>query len=259
VPIPSDTGFTFRVRAPEVFERGRPNLTKLEARLGGALVAPSSGVYTLTAPDGSTVVTGNVTISGSIAQYQVTANDLPDSLGFGDGYTESWDLTVAGVVQTGRREAYLARRALHCPVTQADLEALHPRLSTTMGNAAASLQGHLDEAWADTLLRLVAGGRWPEAIIEPTSLREYVRETALYYVFRSLIGGAGTGSDRYTALSDEHKSAALAAWGGIRYRQDFDQDGLADDETRRGPGGGVVSRSGATPWVYGAGLRRRVL
>lgn len=259
MPIPSDVGHTFRIRAPEVIERGRAHLTRLEARLGGSLVAPSAGTYTLTAPDGTTVVTGAVSIVGSTAQYQIQAGDVPASLGYGDGYSESWDLTIAGVITTGRREAYIARRALHCPVTQADLEALHPRLATTMGSAAASLQGHIDEAWADTLLRLVASGRWPEAVVEPTSLREYVRETALYYVFRSLIGGAGAGDVRYSALADEHKAAAVAAWTAIRYRQDFDQDGLADDETRRGPGGGVVARGGSTPWIYGAGLRRRVL
>lgn len=259
MPIPTDTGLTFRLRAPEVFERGRAHLTRLEARIGGQLVTPASGVYTLSAPDGSTVVTGAVTVSGNVAQYQVTAGNLPDTLGYGDGYLESWDLVVSGVTHTGRREAYLARRALHCPITQADLEAVHPRLASTMGNAASSLQGFLDEAWADTLGRLVSSGRWPEAVIEPTSLREYVRELALSYVFRGLITGAGSGVDRYSSLYEAHRASASIAWSGIRYRQDFDQDGLADDESRRSPGGGVVSRSGAVPWAYGAGLRRRVL
>jgi hypothetical protein len=259
MPIPSDVGLTFRLRAPEVYERGVAHTTRLEARIGGSLVAPSSGTFTLYDPGGSVVYTGSVTISSSVATITVPALSLPDTLSFGDSYREEWVLVESGRTVTGRREAYVARKALHCPVTQADLEAVHPRLATTMGNAASSLQGFIDEAWADTLVAMVSTGQWPEAIVEPTQLRVFVRELSLYYVFRSLLTGSGVGADRYQALSDEHKGRADTAWAGVRYRQDFDQDGVADDEERKSPGGGIVSRSGAPNWYYGAHNRRRVL
>jgi hypothetical protein len=242
MPIPSDVGLTFRVRAPEVYERGASHTSRLEARIGGSLVTPSSGTFTLYDDGGTVVYTAAVSISASVATVTVPGASLPSSLAFGDGYHEEWALVVSGSTVTGRREAYMSRKALHCPITQADLEAVHPRLATTMGNAASSLQGFIDEAWADTLVQLVAVGQWPEAVVEPTQLRVFVRELSLYYVFRSLLTGR-----------------AEAAWGSVRFRQDFDQDGVADSEARKSAGGGVVSRNAAPLWYYGGNGKRRVL
>lgn len=259
MPIPSDVGLTFRVRAPEVYERGASHTSRLEARIGGSLVTPSSGTFTLYDEGGTVVYTAAVSISSSVATVTVPGASLPSSLAFGDGYHEEWALVVSGSTVTGRREAYMSRKALHCPITQADLEAVHPRLATTMGNAASSLQGFIDEAWADTLVQLVAVGQWPEAVVEPTQLRVFVRELSLYYVFRSLLTGSGASGDRYQGLSDEHRGRAEAAWGSVRFRQDFDQDGVADSEARKSAGGGVVSRNAAPLWYYGGNGKRRVL
>jgi hypothetical protein len=257
MPIPSDTGHTFRVRAPSVYERGRALVVEMEARLGASLVAPSSGAFTLKSPTGATVSTSSVTITGSIATATVPAGDLPATLAYGDGYTEEWDLVIASVTTTARREAYIARRALHCPVTQADLESLHPRLSVLMGQAVADLQGLIDEAWSATLQRLVASGRWPESIIEPASLRGYVQHLALHLVFRAMQTAAqGPAGDRYTALAEQYRLSSETAWGTVRTRVDTDQDGTADTLDRKGATQ-VVRRSsagGGRRWPYRAVL-----
>ena len=152
---------------------------------------------------------------------------------------------------------YIARRMLHCPVTQADLEAVQPRIGTLVGPAVADLQGYIDEAWAHTLARLVSAGRWPEAVAEPTSLRPYVQARSLYHVFRSMMTAAqGAGADRYTALTEHWGKAADGEWGNIRYRVDTDQDGVVDSLDRQGAA--QVMRRGVSSW-YGHRTRRVVL
>jgi len=256
VPIPSDTGHTFRVRAPSVYERGRALTVEMEARLGASLVTPASGTFALKSPTGATVSTSSVTITGSIATATVPSGDLPTTLAYGDGYTEEWDLVIAGVTTTARREAYVARRALHCPVTQADLESRHPRLATLMGTAAADLQSFIDEAWSACLQKLKTAGRWPESVVEPTSLRGYVQAYALYLVFRSMLTSSNPNADRYSTLADSYRIEAATLWPEVRFRSDTDQDGTADDLNRRGASR-VVHRSasgGGRRWPHRAVL-----
>lgn len=256
MPIPSDTGHTFRVRAPSVYERGRALVVEMEARLGASLVAPASGTFTLRSPTGATVSTSSVTITGSVATATVPSGDLPATLAYGDGYTEEWDLVIAGVTTTARREAYVARRALHCPVTQADLESRHPRLATLMGTAASDLQSFIDEAWGATLQKLTSAGRWPESVVEPTSLRGYVQAHALYLIFRSMLTSTQAGVDRYASLAEGYRIEAAALWADVRFRSDTDQDGTVDDLNRRGASQ-VVRRSasgGGRRWPHRAVL-----
>lgn len=259
MPLPSDIGVSFRVRTPSVYERGRAQTVRMEARLGSALVAPTAGTFTLRSPTGAVVSTSAVVVSGDIATATVPALDLPTTLGYGDGYTEEWDLTISSVVRTARREAYLCRRALHCPVTQADLEARHPRIAAAFGNVA-DLQAFIDEAWSDTLRRLLSDGRWPEEVVEVSSLRGYVREMALAYTFSGLMTGTPSGTaDRYTSLAEQAREAARQEWARIRFRRDSDQDGVADAESRS-PASRIVSRGVAGERGWWGGYRgRRVL
>ena len=160
MPIPSQIGHTYRVRAAVVLARGRAYTTSIETRLGGALVAPSSGTYTLVGPDGATVSTGAISVVSDVATYSIPADDLPDTLPYGGGYRERWDLTFSdGTVTVGQRPGYLAREPIYCPTTQADLEQRIPGLASLLGTSTTNLQGFIDLAWADTLERLVMGGQ----------------------------------------------------------------------------------------------------
>jgi hypothetical protein len=246
--IPTDIGASFRVRAPEVYERGRAHATKIEARLGASLVAPSAATFKLLSPTGSTVSTASVTITGSVATATVSAGDLPDTLAFGPGYVEEWTLTIAGVAQIARKDAWLARRALHCPVTQADLEQLHPALGASVRSGSNSVQSQIDSVWADTLGSLYAAGQWPARILEPSTLTRYVRNRALAAVFRSfMVGNAQPGSNN-GELAAYYDGEADRAWGAIQYLADDDQDGVADSDERGGPGG-PIARSLPPDWT----------
>lgn len=232
MPIPSEIGHTFRVRAPSVYERGVAQTVSMECRLGGSLVTPASGTMTLRSPTGSTAWTGSVTITGGIATAAVSA--LASTVAYGDGYREEWSLVIGSTTTVGAREAYVARRALHCPVTQADLESRHPRLATLMGTAATDLQGFVDEAWSATLQKLTSAGRWPESIVEPTSLRGYVQAHALYLIFRSMLTSTQPNTDRYASLAEGYRIEAATLWADVRFRSDADQDGVADTADRKG-------------------------
>ena len=258
MPLPTDIGATFRVRAPSVYERGRAQTVAMQARLGASLVTPTGGTFTLRGPTGATVSTSSVTVTDSIAYATVPVDDLPSTVAYGDGYSEEWDLTINSTTITGRREAYVARRMLHCPITQADLEVLHPKVATLVSQAVSDVQGFIDEAWASTLQRLVGSGKWPEAVVEPTSLREYMQARALTLLFRSLMVASNGAADRYSILATEYDAAASKAWAGVRFRVDTDQDGVVDSLDRRS-GGQVVRRGVSHAYGPDWGTPRRVL
>lgn len=259
MPVP-ESARTYRVRVPEVYERGRAHTSRLEVRAGGGLVAPSAAVFRLYSATGALVTSGNATIEDdSSLSYTVTADLLPSSLAYGVGWREEWACTFDGVVETATREASLARVALRCPVTQADLEALHPQLARTHGTTTPTLDGYRDEAWAETVRRLSSTGQWPERIVEPTSLVSYVRDLTLHYIFRAFSASA-TGVERYASLSEQYRLSASSAWSQVRFRQDSDQDGTADKsgDELRSPGAGSATRSHA-PLVTGRRRLSRVL
>ena len=240
MPIPSEVGAAFRVRAPEVYERGAAHVTRLEARLGGSVVTPSAATFVLRSPSGASVASGTATITGGVATFEVSAGSLPTTLAYGPGYVEEWDVTLSGQVYRPRRDAYLSRRALHCPVTQTDLLGSNPELQRALGSAVESFDGWIDEVWADTLIKLRGSGTWPEQIVEISSLAPYVRYASLAAVFRNL----SISNERYSRAHDEHKRLAAEAWRDVRYSVDHDEDGIPDNAALlRGPEGGIVRSS----------------
>ena len=240
MPIPSEVGAAFRVRAPEVYERGAAHVSRLEARIAGALVTPSAATFVLRSPSGASVSSGAATITGGVPTFETVSGSLPSTLSYGPGYVEEWDVTISGVVYRPRRDAYLARRALHCPVTQTDLLGSNPELERALGSAAASFDGWIDEVWADTLIKLRGSGTWPEKIVEISSLAPYVRFAALAAVFRNLT----ISNERYARAHEEHKRLAAEAWRDVRFSVDHDEDGTPDNAALlRGPLGNIVRSS----------------
>jgi hypothetical protein len=245
--IPSVIGGAPRVRAPEVMERGRLHVTSMEVRLGGSLVTPTSPAYALYSPTGATVYTATPTITASVMSVSIPALSLPSTLGYGPGYMEEWTCTFGGAAQILRRDAWLARRALHCPVTQADLEQLHPAIAERLRSGSNSIQPQIDSVWADTLLKLHAAGQWPVRIVEPSSLIPYVRDASLAAVFRTLIQ-TNSAPDSTNERNAQHYAAqAASGWASVSYLVDDDQDGVADSDVKQGPGG-VYARAVPPLW-----------
>lgn len=250
MPIPGEVGLAFRVRAPEVYERAQDHVSVLEARAGNAIVALDSGSLTLRGPTGAVIGTYTATIDASgRAAATVPAEDLPATLGLGPGYVEDWDAERDGVTYRPRRDAYLARRALLCPVTSEDVYQDNPQLRTALSSLAVSVDGWRDQVWCDTLARLRAGGQWPDAIVEVSSLARYVRAETLYAVYLNLsVGQQG----RYELQVTEWKQIAAARWREVRFSEDRDEDGVVDDAgSLRPPGPMSIARGAAPPYRRG--------
>lgn len=243
MPIPGDVGLTFRVRAPEVYERGEDHVSRLEARSGFNLVVLESATMRLRSPQGTTLGTYTATIGADgAASVTVPAADLPSTLAFGPGYVEEWDPAYDGTTYHARRDAYLARRALYCPVTSSDIIGDNPQLRTAISSAATSLDGWRDEVWADTLSRLRSAGTWPDRIVEVSSLSRYVRLACLHSVYLNL---SVSQPGRYDLQVRTYSEQAERAFRDIRYGEDLDANGIVDDQTLRPVVPTSIHRGGA--------------
>lgn len=250
MPIPTEVGAAFRVRLPVVLVRAAANTSTLQPDLGGDGVVASTATYTLYSPTGASLATPTPSISGTTGLVSVTisAGDLPTTLAFGERYREVWSLTIGGKTQLVTRSAVLARYPLHCPVTQRDLDAEYPDLASMLRATSDDLQAFIDSAWEEAVRRLLAGGKWPEQIVDAESLIDPVKHLALAKVWRfySVQGGQG---GRAAELATEHAREAEVTFARVSFRVDADQDGVADGDDRAA-GLTVLTRSPAPSYNY---------
>lgn len=252
MPIPSESGHSFRVRVPVILERGRDNPVRIEDRLGNAIVEPDSATLSLISPAGVVLSEPSVTINGDgVPTATIPSSDLGTSVGYGQGYGLVWTLTTDGVDTTVRQPAIVARNALHCPVTCEDLADLIPDLETTLRTGAGSAQSFIDTAWADAIQRLNSAGRWAECIVNVDALHRPVREGALALLWAWRAGLQYPGAaDREAA----HRRNAEAAWGQARLWLDEDQDGNPDSDTAYAAQPSIPARSApAHRYLHGFG------
>lgn len=237
----AETLYTFRTVGADVLQRGRAQTVQMEAYRNGALVAPSSGTFSLLAPDGTVLVdAAAVTISASVARYTIAAGDLPATLELGEDYQERWVLTMPDLtVRTVLREAAIARFLLHPVVADVDLTSEYPDLVAEFEGVTTTLQGFLDEAWRQILERLFQRDRWPDLLLTTSSLRGPHRELALYLIHKALHRYAPT-QTRWETLMRLHEAGFDREWSQMTAKWDRDMDGLAD--AGREATSGVVHR-----------------
>lgn len=235
----SETTYSFRTRVPTILERGRDQVSQLEAYLSGSLVAPSSGTYSLISPSGTAVVDAQaVTITGSVATYTLSGTtEIPTTLALGALYQERWSLVMPdGSTRTERRSAAIALFELHPPIADVDFTSDYPGLLDDLGDYATSLQSWIDSAWGTAVRYLTKHQDFPYMLVEPSDVFEWVYHEVLYRVFRTLFKGTQGGDERWRVLMDEHKDRAAAERSSLRILPDRDQDGLADSHARKSAG-----------------------
>lgn len=233
--------YTFRTVGCDVLQRARTQSVQMEAYRDGALVAPTSGTFSLLAPDGTVLVDAEaVTIAASLARYTIDATDIPATLDLSEDYQERWVLTMPdSTIRTVLREAAIARFLLHPVVADVDLTSEYPDLVSEFATVATSLQGFLDEAWRQILERLFQRDRWPDLLLTSSSLRMPHRELALYLAHKALYRLAPEG--RWERLMNLHEAGWQREWGAMNAKWDRDLDGLADGTDREATTG-VVHR-----------------
>lgn len=245
---PSETSYTFRSPYPVMLQRGRAATTKLEVYRDGALSAPTQAgsTYALLGPDGSTVASGAVTVTSSVATYSLSAGDLPTTLTLGEGYQERWVLVLAdGTTRTIDREAAVILRPLYPVITDADLEGVYPDLSSWRGASVASMQAWIDEGWRQIISRLIAQGVLPYLVKSSHAFRTaHLHLTLALWAAYAAKGRAGA---NFLELAAVHRGAYEDAWKAINFAMDADHDGRVDDPLKRTAAQPTTFLSGGRP------------
>lgn len=224
-----ETRYTFRVRLPQYFERGRTQLTYMPVYKDGRISAPASGTYTLKDENGATVVTGAVTVTDSVAQYSVTAATIPTTLALSDQWSEEWALTMAdGTVRTKTRRAGLALRELLPGATFADLTARYSVIASLLPDEDPTGEQKRLDTWWTLYNRINATGRRAYVVLNSEDLVEPHLCLWAHRIFRDAKTSMGNG--KYAEEAAESKEDYTQAWDALTLFLDEDEDGLADSE-----------------------------
>lgn len=227
------TYLSARLLAPDMLERGVDQLIRCPVYQEGALVAPSVGTVSVFDGSGTAVVDAQaVTITGSIAQYTVTAATTT-SLSLSESWRVEWSLTITGDVHVFRNDAALVRRALYPVVADADLfrrvSALDPASSACI-HSLSTLQNYRDEAYSILVLRLLARGNRPNLVMSPSSLRTVHMSLSLSLIFADFSTRL---SEAYGEHAAQYRHEFEQAWSLLSFLYDADDSGAADDTTGR--------------------------
>lgn len=231
----TETLYTFRISTPNYLERNRSQVVKLPAYRDGALVAPTQAgsTFSLFDDSGEALVDAQpVTVSGDVAEFTITDTVLTDDLALAERWREEWTLVMPDGVRNVRRDAGLCLHLLYPVITLEDLVAKHRTLQTILPKNDVNAQGYIDDAWITINNRIVSKGRRPYLVMTPWSLKEVHENLTLQCIFRDAETSVGDG--RYRKLSDDYRRDFDAAWAGLNFEYDADQDGNSDGTDRVG-------------------------
>ncbi len=255
----TDTIYAPQIRLVELLERGKAQTTQLAIYRDGGVVGPTSGTYTLYKPDGTKLVDGAaVSIVANVAQYTHAAVDLPDTLTLGEGYTQQWDLTIAGNVMTFRRMLALVKRRLYPVISDIDLTMTYSDLEDLRPASLTSYQQYIDNAWIVIQNKLRQDGAgYPYLICSPEAFRQVHIDLSLYFIFRDFHSSLGQSEGRFLDLAKEHYKLYLdGITSGINYIYDYDHDGVAGDANKRQASRPVIYLNGSSSRTV-VGVNRR--
>lgn len=229
---------------PYYLEREQDNVLTLGVYRDGALVAPSSAVFTLQFGSTKVVDARTATITGSQAQVTVTASDVA-SYSYSPGWFGVWALTMPdGHVHTIRKTASLCRVKLSCPATVGQLLTRFPDLNSYLPSGQSTWQPQLDKAWEEVQMWLEGQGRRPYLITDGYALLPLVEAMALDMIFE-LLAGSGDPSNSWQARAETWRSRAEHAKGAIKLEYDDTDSGSTSKKTG----------ASATIWTNGYNVR----
>ena len=249
---------SFRVAYPDVLQRGRANAVKLECyRDGSGYAGFTAATCTLYDPTGEVVSTGAASVSSGVATYTIAALDLPATATLGEGYQLVWVCTIDGVQRTVDREAAVAVRPISPSVAEPDLQALYPDLAQLRGPTLASLQGFIDEAWKQIVVRWISEGGLTYQVKSAYAFRAAHQHLALALFFRYAAKGQPARGN-FLELADTHQNRFEAEWQRVSVTLDRDGDGRVDNPGTRSSSSAVLSVNAPPDYVYGRGRSRGV-
>jgi len=240
------TRYSARFDLPDILERNDiDQIIKCRTRLDGAAAEPTSGTVSVYRADGTAVVDGQaVTVSGSVAQYTITAATLAsESLGW--EWRVEWTLVMPDAAShVFRNDAALVRMRLYPMISDADLfrrvAALDPSAPASI-TTETNYQTWIDEADVVVQGRLLQDSKRPGLIMQPSALREVFVTLTLALIMENL---AGMLDESFGARAFDYRKQYEAAWSRMRFSYDETDSGLSDGKVKRS------GRSG-TLWLNG--------
>ena len=247
----TDLLYSARATGHELLERGRDNLLKQPMYDAGALVAPTqagSTVSVYNASGVSIVSAAGVTVSGSIATYNVPSSTLAGE-SLGEGWSVTWSLIMPdSTTRTVRRAASLGVSRLHPPAVAADLFQRVRSLNPSHANPITALtlgeiDDYLDAAWLQIEDRLQRRGRRPWLVLSSESLRELQIVGTLALIFEDL---ATRNQEAHLERAKLYREQWRVEWAESRFRYLEDDSSTGSTEATQ-----VASQSGV--WLQSFG------
>lgn len=241
----ADTKYSPQFYGVETLEKSRNNTIKCPVYFEGALAEPESGTVSVYSATRVAVVNAAVvTITGSIAQYEVTTATLAD-YGYGDGWQVEWSLVMPDEqTHTFVSDAALVRRNLYPVISDVDLTKYHSDLLNKLPSTEeeTGYQDYISEAWNVIESMLWQGGRRPWLVVSPHALREpHIYKTlemiAIDFATRQ------TNDSYWMDMAEKYAAKFELAWGRISFNESTSDDGFIDD---------VKKSVAPTMWAQGA-------
>jgi len=223
-----------RLGLPAMIEKGRDTAITLDV-YSAESVQQTASAATLKLYSGGELVLEDVAATGlgPPCTYTVLAA-VTSARATSADWLAVWTLTISGVDYVFRQPVYLVKHLLYSPITDDDLTDRHSDLDSLRHTAAmGSFSPYRTAAFERVQRKLIARGNRPALIIDSWAFTDLLVFETLAPIFRDFAGSLG--DTRYTELADHYTAAASAAWSGLVFRYDEDEDGLiGSDETRRG-------------------------
>ena len=241
------TDYQARTTTRVYIERDRPSVLSVGLYSAGALVAPSSGTVTVyNAANEAVISAASVTITSSRATYTVQTSDV-SAQSYGAGWRVEWALVMPDTyTHQVRQSASLVRVRHACPITDADLYALHPDLASYLPSGQTDWSTQITAVWEDAQGWLEARGRRPYLVTDASALRPWLRAAALAVVCRSQAGD-GDAANKWAQLADLYGAEAREARDGLTLEYDETDSGVSDP----------IRRAAAKPTLWLGGSSRR--
>jgi hypothetical protein len=228
----------------ELIERGKDNTLRLRLYRSGAPVTPSAVTISVYPPSGDALVSGAAAVIADGQATYLLAGSVTTGLGLGEAYRVVW---VADG-QTYDIPAALIRRVLYPTITDLDVRRRWGYLdSGTRGTITSqpTWQAKIDDAWITLLHRLLAGGRYPWRVLDPSAMREaHLLLTGAMIHDELSARGNPVMQDRASQL----RSMFEAEWLRLPLVYDHDDDGRQDGRSKLG--------ADAPLWLGGAPTNR---
>jgi len=222
-----------RWMAPSMIIRGRDTLVSVDVGRSGrpVTITGSSSLTVLTAD--RTEISGSpfaVTVNGKTFSAVVPAAST-DGLEFSGAWMVMLEFEIAEEqVYTAYNAAALVRSGLNPPVAVSDLESRVAMVGRIQFNGQASLQGHIDLAWAELLSRLYADESPFWTVRSPSSFRPWVLTKSLELALRD--PGSTLGQNNpYTREADRLAALLPLMYETMQLRLDDDQANTLSDRS----------------------------